>query len=87
MANIIVILKKKSTQVIVMLFVLFAMGGYIYGKYETTKALKKLHCSDFQTQDEAQDAYEHGAKYLDGHDKDGKACEHLPKNKKIAWKF
>ena len=40
---------------------------------------RHLHCSDFQTQADAQRAYEKGSKQLDGYDHDGKACEALPK--------
>ncbi len=75
-------LKRRLIYLIICASVVGFLG---YGAYKV-KANKRLKCSDFKTQIEAQDAYNKGATYLDGWDHDKQACESLPLWKKSDTK-
>jgi len=65
---------------IIILVLVFIVMGFSISAILTDFSFthRKMNCSDFRRQEDAQDAYNEGAKQLDGNN-NGIACENLPK--------
>ena len=66
--------KKRVGRKIIITLSVILLG--ILLSTQIIKAIKKIKCTDFKTQEQAQIAFKNGAKYLDKN-KDGIACNSL----------
>ncbi len=75
----ILLLNKAVAVPLLIVFVCLVLTTFAWTKEAVADALAKYRCSSFEYQEDAQVAFWQGATQLDGNDKDGKACEHLPR--------